>query len=279
MTKKKSSSIRPVKAYKNSEFLISPAARLIRILSEIEEPKARFHKYHVHDTVVFFGSARTLSRKEALSKFKNVEAKMKKKEGSSKALEEEFEQAERDLRMSKYYEDAVAISKKLTHWFNELKAKGKNFMICSGGGSGMMEAANLGAKKADGKSIGLNISLPMEQYPNEHQSKELSFEFHYFFIRKFWFVYLAKALIIFPGGFGTMDELFEILTLIQTHKTKKSMPVVVYGSEYWNEVINFQALLNWGMIDKKDLSLFKIIDGVDPAVEYLKKELSRMYKL
>ena len=152
-------------------------------------------------------------------------------------------------------------------------------MVCSGGGPGIMEAANHGAKKAGGKSIGLNISLPMEQSPNPHQSEELAFEFHYFFIRKFWFVYLAKALVVFPGGFGTMDELFEILTLIQTKKTKKNMPVVLYGSEYWNEVINFQALKHWGMIGKKDMSLFETIDNVDSAVRYLKTELTKIYKL
>lgn len=142
-----------------------------------------------------------------------------------------------------------------------------------------MEAANRGAKKAGGKSVGLNISLPMEQAPNKYQTKDLAFEFHYFFIRKFWFVYLAKALVIFPGGFGTFDEFFELLTLMQTHKTKKHMPVVLFGSEYWNELVNFQALINWGMIEKKDMNLFRMVDDVDSAFKYLKKEMIRLYKL
>ncbi len=279
MANNKNSSPRLIKAYKNSKFLKSPAARLIRILSELEEPKHRFQKHNIDSTVVFFGSARTLPRKTALANFKSIEVKMKKAKTFSKALEAEYKQAEKSLLMSKYYEDASLISEKLTHWFGQLKKKGKNFMICSGGGPGIMEAANHGAKKAGGKSIGLNISLPMEQNPNVHQSAELAFDFHYFFIRKFWFVYLAKALVVFPGGFGTFDELFEILTLIQTKKTKKNMPVVLYGSEYWNEVVNFQALKHWGMVDEKDLSLFETIDNVDSAVRYLKKELTRTYKL
>lgn len=268
-----------VKAYKNEKFFCSPAARLIRVLSELEEPKARFNKYHVRNTVVFFGSARTLPRKEALAKFKKVEARIEGEKNPSKTLKKEFESAERVLRMSRYYEDAREVSKKLTHWFKTLEAKGKHFMVCSGGGPGIMEAANRGAKQAGGKSVGLNISLPMEQSPNIYQSRELAFEFHYFFIRKFWFVYLAKALVIFPGGFGTFDELFELLTLMQTHKTRKIMPVVLFGSEYWNEVVNFKALVDWGMIDKRDLSMFKVSDDVDDAVNYMKKELTKLYKL
>lgn len=279
MAKKNSCSPRLVKAYKNGRFLASPAARLVRIISEIEEPKSRFRKHNVDSTVVFFGSARTLARKTALENFKNVESKIKTSKGFSKSLEAEFQHAEKALILSKYYEDASLIAEKLTRWFLELEKKGKHFIVCSGGGPGIMEAANHGAKKAGGKSVGLNISLPMEQCPNEHQSEELAFEFHYFFIRKFWFVYLAKALIVFPGGFGTLDEFFELLTLIQTRKTKKNMPLVLYGSEYWNEIINFQALKNWGMIGKKDLSLFETIDNVDSAVQYLKKELTRTYKL
>lgn len=275
----KNSSTRLIKAYKNSKFLASPAARLVRIIAELEEPKHRFRKHNIDSTVVFFGSARTLPRKTALANFKSIEARMKKAKSFSKSLESEFKDAEKALILSKYYEDASLIAEKLTRWFLELKKNGKNFTICSGGGPGIMEAANHGAKKAGGKSVGLNISLPMEQFPNEHQSEELAFEFHYFFIRKFWFVYLAKALIVFPGGFGTMDEFFELLTLIQTKKTKKKMPIVLYGSEYWNEVVNFQALKNWGMIDSKDLSLFETIDNVDSAVQYLKKELTKKYKL
>ncbi|MBD3379155.1 MAG: TIGR00730 family Rossman fold protein [Candidatus Omnitrophica bacterium] len=268
-----------VKAYKNADFLTSPAARLIRVMSELEEPKARFYKHHVHNTVVFFGSARTIPRKEALSRFNKVEQKMRKVEKPSKKLQAEFQKAEKVLLMSRYYEDALELSEKLTRWFIGLKGRSKNFMVCSGGGPGIMEAANRGAKKAGGRSVGLNISLPLEQSPNKYQTKELAFEFHYFFIRKFWFVYLAKALVIFPGGYGTFDELFELLTLMQTRKTKKKMPVVLYGSEYWEDVVNFQGLLNWGMIDEEDLSLFRIIDDVDEALRYMQEELTQRYKL
>ena len=268
-----------VKAYKNIPFLNSPAARLIRVMSELEEPKSRFHKNYVKNTVVFFGSARTLPRKEAMENFKKAEDRLTSAKKTSKKLKNEFEKAERSLLMSRYYEDALLLAEKLTHWFLGLKEKSKHFMICSGGGPGIMEAANRGAKKAGGKSVGLNISLPMEQAPNKYQTKDLAFEFHYFFIRKFWFVYLAKALVIFPGGFGTFDEFFELLTLMQTHKTKKHMPVVLFGSEYWNELVNFQALINWGMIEKKDMNLFRMVDDVDSAFKYLKKEMIRLYKL
>jgi hypothetical protein len=158
-----------------------------------------------------------------------------------------------------------------------LRDQRKRFLICSGGGGGIMEAANLGAGKAGGTSIGLNISLPMEQLPNRYQTRELSFEFHYFFIRKFWFFYLAKALVAFPGGFGTMDELFELLTLVQTRKTKKYMPIVIYGKEYWNRILNFDALVETGTISEKDLQIFRFFDDVDSAFEYLKEELTKHY--
>jgi uncharacterized protein (TIGR00730 family) len=267
------------KAYNNSDFLNSPSARLIRILSELEEPKQRFRKHGVDGTVVFFGSSRISPQKTAAAAFKQIDARIKKAETFSKKLEAEFEKAEKALIMSRYYEDAALIAESLTLWFQELRKKGKNLMVCSGGGPGIMDAANCGAKRAGGKSIGLNISLPFEQFPNKHQSEELAFEFHYFFIRKFWFVYLAKAMIVFPGGFGTMDELFEVLTLIQTKKTKKTMPVVLYGSEYWNEIINFKALRSWDVIDPADLDLFETIDNPNSAVQYLKKEMSGQYGL
>jgi len=179
--------------------------------------------------------------------------------------------------MSAYYEDAVRLSEKLTHWFNEPQNVEKKFVICSGGGPGIMEAANRGARKAKGLSIGLNINLPAEHYANPYQTKEISFDFHYFFIRKFWFFYLAKALVIFPGGFGTLDELFELLTLIQTEKTKKYMPIVLYGRTYWDELINFDTLVKWGTISRQDLKLFHIIDDVDSAFLFLKKELIKHY--
>ena len=266
-----------VKAYKNHEFLNSPAARTIRILTEMVEPAERLRKHNIWNTVVFFGSARTLSKEDALKRFRRIKQQINQKKRRTKNLIELLEQADRDLKMSLYYEEAAQLSKKLTQFFNLPKNLHKHFYICSGGGPGIMEAANKGAKLANGKSVGLNISLPMEQYPNLYQTREISFEFHYFFIRKFWFFYLAKALVVFPGGFGTLDELFELLTLIQTNKTKKYMPVILYGSEYWNELINFNAMLRWGMISPEDLQLFKIIDGVDNAYNYLIKELSRIY--
>jgi len=280
MTKKRSSKKAtgwPQKAYKNLDFLTAPEGRIVRVLSEFMEPAARFGKRHVHNTIVFFGSARTLPRKEARENLKTLEKQVAQKKRPSRALLQEYERAKRDLTMSRYYEDAVELAEKLTRWSLGLRDKKKRFLICSGGGGGIMEAANRGAKKAGGTSIGLNISLPMEQSPNHYQTRDLSFEFHYFFIRKFWFFYLAKALVAFPGGFGTMDELFELLTLVQTRKTKKYMPIIVYGKDYWKQVLNFDALAEMGTIDEEDLQYFRFVDSVDEAFEYLKVELTKHY--
>lgn len=266
-----------VKAYKNIGFLNSRAARPIRILTELLEPADRLRKYGIRNTVVFFGSSRILPEKLARKKLKEIHRKIGKYTSLPRKFKKEYEIAQRVLKMSSYYRQAMELSRKLTLWFNQPLTRHNRFVVASGGGPGIMEAANLGAKKAKGRSIGLNISLPMEQWPNPHQTKEISFEFHYFFIRKFWFFYPAKALVIFPGGFGTFDELFELLTLIQTGKTKKYMPIVLFGSAYWNEVINFHAMLKWDMIDKKELKLFRIFDDVDEAFLYLKKELSKHY--
>jgi len=197
--------------------------------------------------------------------------------GAQEHLKEKFEQAQRGLIMSRYYEDAALLAEKLTRWSLSIENPAKRFYICSGGGPGIMEAANRGAQNAGGPSIGLNISLPFEQTPNPFQTRELSFEFHYFFVRKYWFFYLGKALVIFPGGFGTMDELFELLTLVQTQKTKKYMPIILYGSEYWNELINFNALVKWGTINREDLNLFHFFDDVDSAFEFLRDELLKLY--
>lgn len=261
------------KAYDNIEFLNSPAARTLRILSEMLEPADRFHRYKIRNTVAFFGSARTLSKQEATKQLKIIDQKIAKTKNPSKALLEEQTHATRLVKMSRYYEDAVCLSEKLSLWFKSPEMKKLNCMICSGGGPGIMEAANRGAYNAKCNSLGMNISLPMEQHPNPYQTKELSFEFHYFFIRKFWFAYLAQALVVFPGGFGTLDELFEIITLIQTKKIKKRLPIILYGSEFWNDLLNFDTLVKWGTINKNDLKLFKIIDNVDEAFEYLQKEL------
>jgi uncharacterized protein (TIGR00730 family) len=242
----------PLKAYKNLDFLNSPDARIIRVLAEFTEPQARLRRAGVYNTVVFFGSARA-------------------------AAPENKPNEEGAKRLSRYYEHAATLAKKLSAWSQTIENPRKRFYVCTGGGPGIMEAANRGAREAGADSVGLNISLPMEQYPNPYQKHELSFEFHYFFIRKFWFFYLAKALVVFPGGVGTLDELFELLTLVQTNKTKKYMPIVLFGSEFWNEVVNFEALVKWGTISEKDLALFRIFDDVDEAFEYLKTELTKHY--
>ncbi|HSW35892.1 MAG TPA: TIGR00730 family Rossman fold protein, partial [Candidatus Limnocylindrales bacterium] len=188
----------------------------------------------------------------------------------------ELEFARNQVFFSRYYEDAKELAKRITLWSKSLDSSHR-FVIASGGGHGMMEAANKGAMEAGGKSIGLNISIPMEQSCNQYITPELNFEFHYFFMRKFWFVYLAKGLIIFPGGFGTLDELFEVLTLIQTEKVKKRLPIVMYGTAYWNQIINFDAMLKYGAISRDDLDLIKFCDTVDEAFTYLKNELTKCY--
>ncbi len=265
------------KSYNNYDFLNSPAARTIRVMSEMVEPADRFRKHKVWDTVVFFGSARTLPMRTARKNLRDIEHRIKTQSGNNHRLTGALRKASRDVTMARYYEDAVKLSEKLTHWFLELEDQNKHFTVCTGGGPGIMEAANRGAKKAGGKSVGLNIALPFEQAPNPYQTRELAIEFHYFFIRKFWFFYLAKALVVFPGGFGTLDEFFELLTIIQTEKSKKYMPVVLYGSEYWNDIINVEAMAKWGTISTADLKLFKTMDDVDEAYDYLKTELNNHY--
>ncbi|MCC6144591.1 MAG: LOG family protein [Candidatus Hydrogenedentes bacterium] len=266
----------PGKAYKNLNFLNSPDARTVRMLCEFLEPQARFRKHQIRDTIVFFGSARIPAPDDAQSHLVNLQEQAKHKEKTPE-LDLALQQAERRLKMARYYEDAARLAERMTEWAMALPQKNWRFIVCSGGGPGIMEAANLGAKRAKGLSVSLNISLPFEQKPNKHQTRDLAFEFHYFFMRKFWFVYLAKALVVFPGGFGTMDELFEVLTLIQTQKTSKTMPVVIYGSEYWNEIVNFDAFVKWGMISPDDLNLFRLCDTVDDAFDYLTSELTRLY--
>jgi len=254
----------PQKAYKNLDFLNSPQARTIRMLAEFYEPQSRFQKNKITDTVVFFGSARIKSKKEAEENLEKVKKEALKPTSKSKEM---IASAEKALYMSKYYEEAVELSAKLTKWSAELKSEYKRFVVCSGGGPGIMEAANKGAAQAGGSSIGLNISLPFEQFVNKYVKPENAFEFHYFFMRKLWFVDLAKALVTFPGGFGTLDELMEVLTLRQTGKIKKHMKVIIYGKEYWNKIINFDALMEQGMIDKTDFQLFDFCDTVDEAFE------------
>ncbi len=268
----------PDKAYKNMEFINSPDARTIRILAEFLEPMQRFRKHNIYDTLVFFGSARTISPHDAQEKLKNVQDRIAQSEATNPdpALQEELENAKNQVFLSRYYQEATELAKRLTEWSKSLDSIYR-FVVCSGGGPGMMEAANKGALEAGGKSIGLNISLPMEQVSNPFITPELNFEFHYFFMRKFWLIYLAKGLVIFPGGFGTLDELFETLTLIQTEKVKKKIPIVIYGSEYWDQVINLDVMVNYGLISKADRELVQFCDTVDEAFLYIKNELTRIY--
>jgi len=262
---------RPLKAYKNIDFLTSSEARPIRILSEFSEPHFRFKKYDITSTVVFFGSARTLSKETAKSEiFKFAEAYEQK---PTRANEKKLAAARLQLRLSNYYEDAVELSRLLTEWSMEKDSDKQKYYVCSGGGPGIMEAANKGAKKAGGKSIGLNISIPFEQDPNPYISDEFSFEFHYFFMRKLWFVYLAKALVVFPGGFGTLDEMMEVLTLIQTKKIDRPLPIIVFGQDYWREIIDLDAMARWGTISKEDLKLFNFVNSAEEAFKYIKKKL------
>ena len=262
---------KPVKAYKNLEFLNSADARTVRILAEFYEPKSRFERNHIVDTIVFFGSARIHSRRDAL---KMLNAAKKDK---SRFAKQKFERAVQLVEMSEYYEDAVELSKRLTEWSMKLPSNGKRFIICSGGGPGIMEAANKGARIAKGHSIGLNISIPYEQFVNKYVDPELAFEFHYFFMRKFWFAYLAKGLVAFPGGFGTMDELMEMLTLKQTDKISKPLKIVLYGENYWKEIINFEKLIAHGVINKDDLKFFDFASSVDEAFQKITSHFTKYY--
>jgi uncharacterized protein (TIGR00730 family) len=269
--------VKAVKAYKNAEFLNSPRARNIRILAEMIEPEERFREYSIRDTVVFFGTARARPKRTALSRLRKVERQIERSAEMTERLKRALDTARGDLAISQYYEAAAELSEKLTHWFKQLEKRDLHYVICTGGGPGIMEAANLGARRAKGRSMGLNISLPFEQNPNPYQSEDVSFIFHYFFIRKFWFVYLAKALVVFPGGFGTFDELFELLTLVQTRKVTKRVSIVLFGSDYWNCVINFEAMVRWGTISPEDLKIFHIFDDVDAAFKFLQTDLTENF--
>ncbi|MGA9116587.1 MAG: LOG family protein [Bacteroidota bacterium] len=266
----------PEKAYNNLEFLNSPEARIIRMMAEFLEPQRRFRRHGVRDTIVFFGSARMTPRKEALARLRRAEKEMAGVRRPARRVLREAEAAAMQAEMSRYYEDTVELARLLTQWSMKLPRPNR-FVVASGGGPGIMEAANRGARLAGGKTIGLNISIPFEQASNPFVSPGLGFEFHYFFLRKFWFVYLAKALVIMPGGFGTMDELLEVLTLLQTGKIKKKMAVVVYGSEYWKSVLNLEELIRRGCVSRSDLALFTFKDDPRSAFEYLRSSLVRNY--
>ena len=255
--------------YFNEDFLGSPQGRSVRILSEYYGPLKKIKKNKIYDTIVFFGSARIKSRDEAEDYLKKLDTSSSDKEKI---------RAKKDLEMSRYYEDARVLSYKLTKWSKNLKSKKSRYIITSGGGGGIMEAANRGAKEAKGISIGLTISLPFEATSNEFISQELDLKFHYFFMRKFWFIYLAKALVVWPGGFGTLDEVMELLTLIQTKKIKKRLPIVLFGSEFWNSVVNWNYLIECGTISEDDLDLFYISDNVEDVYNYITKYIEE-YKL
>jgi uncharacterized protein (TIGR00730 family) len=262
-------------AYKNEPFLNSPDGRILRLLSEYSEPLSRFRREQIQDTVVFFGSARIHSRDNASSRLNEVRGNVAQFSAAQQA--EDMKRAEAAVDMARYYEDARQLARLLTEWSTHIPAKRHRFVVTTGGGPGIMEAANLGAHEAGGKTIGLNINLPFEQNPNPYITPSLNFEFHYFFMRKFWFAYLAKALVIFPGGFGTLDELFEILTLAQTEKLAKKIVVVIYGSAYWKKILNFEAMVDAGTISQGDLDLFKMSDSPEESFEFLKEGLTRYH--
>ena len=227
-------------AYRNQEFLDSEDGRPLRILAEYLEPLSTFRREGIHETIVFFGSARLSP----------------------------------DGPLGRYYQEARELARMITAWSKSLSAHAHRYLVCSGGGGGIMEAANRGASEAGGRTIGLNIGLPHEQRPNPYVTRELSFEFHYFFMRKLWFAHLARALVVFPGGFGTLDELAEILTLVQTGKLERQIAILLYGSSYWNEIINFDALVRHGMISAEDLGLFQFADDPASALRLLQTGLA-----
>jgi uncharacterized protein (TIGR00730 family) len=253
-----------LKAYLKESFLTSSDARPLRMLAEYLEPRSRFDHYKIDDTIVFMGSARLISRAQAAAELDAAE----RGEG-------DLQRARERLTMSRYYEDARELARRLTEWSKELADEERRFVVCTGGGPGIMEAANRGASEAKGLNVGLTISIPLEEFDNRYVTRELSFHFHYFFMRKFWFAYLAKALLVFPGGFGTLDELFEILTLRQTQKMRKHLVIVLFGTGYWDEVVDFDALVRHGTIDRDDLRLFHRTDSVQEAYEIVTRELTQ----
>src|SRR5262252_8809389 len=258
-------------AYLHPEFLESEEARPIRILAEYLEPLQRFKEEKIQDTVVFFGSARVDSRERAERAMRTLKAR-----GISDAdeqYERELTKTRKALEWARYYEEARELARLLTQWSTSLQSDYHRFVVTSGGGPGIMEAANRGAREAGGKTIGLNIRLPFEQGANPYITEGLHFEFHYFFMRKFWFAYLSKALVIFPGGFGTCDELFEILTLVQTDKLSKKIEVILYGSDYWSQILNFKPMAEWGAVAEDDLDLLSYCDTPADAFDRLRTHL------
>jgi uncharacterized protein (TIGR00730 family) len=247
--------MKPEKSYLDADFLGSRAARALRIMAEYLHPEDRLSSAHIRDTIVIFGSARTPAPEDI--------ADLQAREPTSPRL-----------KMARYYQDARELSARLTDWSKDLENEEKRFVVCTGGGPGIMEAANRGASEAKGLNVGFGISLPFEQENNDYITRHLSFEFHYFFTRKFWFVYLAKALIVMPGGFGTLDELFEVLTLVQTGKIKKPITVVLYGKDFWDRALNLDVLVEHGTISPEDLDLFVTVDTIDEAFKHVTSHLA-----
>ena len=259
-------------AYLNPEFLDSEEARPLRILAEYLEPLRRFRAQNIQDTVVFFGSARIHSREHARQELAGIIRRYRADTASEP--DEQLARGRKALEWSRYYEDARELARLLTQWSLSLASTHHRFVVTSGGGPGIMEAANRGAIEAGGKTMGFNIKLPFEQGANPYITDGLHFEFHYFFMRKFWFAYLAKALVIFPGGFGTLDEMFEILTLMQTEKLAKQIQIILYGTEYWNQILNLEPLVEWGAISPQDVDLLQRADKPADAFELLKEHLT-----
>jgi uncharacterized protein (TIGR00730 family) len=263
----------PQLAYQDSHFLESADARTLRMMAEYLEPQTRLRRAGVQNTVVFFGSARILPREEAVKHLRELEGRGK--DGGAPASAQLLRAARTAVQMSRYYEDARELARLITRWSLSVKNSSHFLVVCSGGGPGIMEAANRGAAEAGGKSIGFNIKLPMEQKPNPYITPELSFLFRYFFMRKLWFAQPAKALIVFPGGYGTMDEMWEFLTLVQTDKLGHRATILLYGSKFWKKAINFDWLLEAGTILPEDLRLFRFVDSPQEAFAILRKQLSR----
>ena len=264
------------KAYSNKEFLNSHEARPIRVQCELIEPEIRLREKGIENTIVFFGSARSKSLIQAQEELALFKKNLPSKSEIPEENKAELAKKESIVKLSKYYDEAVELSARLTEWSNAQDKPENKYYVCSGGGPGMMEAANKGAVEVGGKSIALGISLPFEQGVNQYATPELSFEFHYFFVRKFYFLYHAKAVVVFPGGFGTMDELFETLTLIQTKKLGKQIPIILYGREFWEGLINFEQFIKWGVISPKDVELFKIVDDVENAYSLITTNLKKI---
>jgi uncharacterized protein (TIGR00730 family) len=258
-------------AYLHPEFLESEEARPIRILAEYLEPLQRFKEEKIQDTVVFFGSARVDSRERAERAMRTLKARGV--QNADEHYERELTKTRKALEWARYYEEARELARLLTKWTSSLQSDNHRFVVTSGGGPGIMEAANRGAREAGGKTVGLNIRLPFEQGANPYISDRLHFEFHYFFMRKFWFAYLSKALVIFPGGFGTLDELFEILTLVQTDKLSKKIGVILYGKDYWDQVLHFEPMAEWGAVAENDLELLHYADTPGDAFDQLREHL------